>query len=259
MNRIFLLADVHGNWKNIRDFNIRLIHKLDESDVIIILGDFGANFFLNERDDQFKSKLAKFKCQYFVIRGNHEERPEKLAFMNAVWYSDIMYGNQVLVEEKYPYIKYAADFPSIYNIDGYKTLIIPGAYSVDKYHRLQMGWPWFGEEQLTENEMDYGRFLVNKFDHKFDLVLSHTCPIIYEPADLFLSAIDQSMVDKTMERYLGELEYGMDYRLWCWGHFHEHRVYPQVENRQPLMLYNDKAIELHEWMEALPNSIGKTY
>ena len=33
----------------------------------------------------------------------------------------------------------------------------------------------------------------------YDLVLSHTCPIIYEPTDLFLFVVDQSTVDKTTE------------------------------------------------------------
>lgn len=45
MNRIFVLADIHGNWRLIRDFNIRLVEKLDETDTIILLGDTGANYF----------------------------------------------------------------------------------------------------------------------------------------------------------------------------------------------------------------------
>lgn len=261
MNRIFLLADLHGSYKPIRDLNVRLIKKLDETDTIIILGDAGLNFFLNERDDKLKQQLGKYKCNYFIIRGNHEERPSNLLIKDkdANWHIGEQWKNFIFYEEKYPYIKYAMDFPTVYYINNYKTLVIPGAYSVDKEHRLKMGWSWFEDEQLTEKEMKHGREIVEHHNFSFDLVLSHTCPIIYEPTDLFLSFIDQSKVDKTMERYLGELEHALDYRLWCWGHYHKNRVYPLNEGRQPLMLYNDAAIELNEWMLALPSQIGKTY
>lgn len=261
MNRIFLLADLHGSYKPIRDLNVRLIKKLDKTDTIIILGDAGLNFFLNESDNNLKRQLGKYKCNYFIIRGNHEERPSNLLIKDkdANWHIGEQWGNLIFYEEKYPYIKYAMDSPTVYYINNYKTLVIPGAYSVDKEYRLKMGWSWFEDEQLTEKEMKHGREIVEHHNFSFDLVLSHTCPIIYEPTDLFLSFIDQSKVDKTIERYLGELEHALDYRLWCWGHYHKYRVYPLNEGRQPLMLYNDAAIELNEWMSALPSQIGKTY
>ena len=261
MNRIFLLADLHGSYKPIRDLNVRLIKKLDKTDTIIILGDAGLNFFLNKSDDNLKQQLGKYKCNYFIIRGNHEERPSNLYLedKDKNWHIKEQWGNFIFYEEKYPYIKYAMDFPTVYYINNYKTLVIPGAYSVDKEYRLKMGWSWFKDEQLTEKEMEHGREIAKQHNFSFDLVLSHTCPIIYEPTDLFLSFVDQSKVDKTMERYLGELEHALDYRLWCWGHYHKYRVYPLNEGRQPLMLYNDAAIELNEWMLALPSQIGKTY
>jgi len=259
MNRIFLLGDIHGRWQSIKDLNTRLVKKLDDTDTIILLGDAGLNYYLDKRDDSFKEKMSKYPCTFFVVRGNHEQRPAILATNNINWEINQYYGNLVWVEKKYPHIKYAMDTPCVYYINTYKTLVIPGAYSVDKHYRLQNGWNWFEQEQLSDEERQLGRDIVAKHGYKFDLVLSHTCPIYYEPTDLFLSFVDQTLVDKTMERYLGELEYQMEYKLWCWGHYHRYRVYPNREGRQPLMLYNDAAIELNEWMEALPSNIGKTY
>ena len=83
------------------------------------------------------------------------------------------------------------------------------------------GWAWFKDEQLTPEEMDNGLNNLEILHHKCDLILSHTCPCIYEPTDLFFSSIDQSTVDKSMERYLGTIEYSTDYKAWLWGHFHE--------------------------------------
>lgn len=259
MNRIFLLGDIHGRWQPIRDLNTRLIKKFDDTDTIILLGDSGLNYYLDKRDDSFKEKMSKCPCTFFVVRGNHEQRPTILATNNTNWEINQYYGNLVWAEKKYPRIKYAMDTPCVYYIDKYKTLIIPGAYSVDKYYRLQNGWNWFEQEQLNEKERQLGRDTIARHGYNFDLVLSHTCPICYEPTDLFLSGIDQSLVDRTMEQYLGEIEYKIQYKLWCWGHYHHYRVYPNREGRQPLMLYNDAAIELNEWMEALPSNIGKTY
>ena len=41
---------------------------------------------------------------------------------------------------------------------------------------------------MTEEEMNIGRKLVME-NPSVDLVLSHTCPCIYEPTDLFLPFI----------------------------------------------------------------------
>lgn len=249
----FLFGDVHGNFKPIRDFWLRakLQEKMaNKENILICLGDFGANFFLeeNNRDEQFKEKIGKYPFTYFCIRGNHEQRPSILMAEHPdEWHYEGFHGGIVMVENKYPYIKYAMDYPSLYDIEGYRTLVIPGAYSVDKYRRLQMGWSWFENEQLTDNEMNMGIKLINAIGKKCDLVLSHTCPLIYEPTDLFLSCVDQSMVDKTMERYLGHIEWDLDYKAWCWGHYHQHREYPSPDGRRRLMLMHD-AVRLEDVM-----------
>ena len=260
MKNIYLIGDLHGSFKPVRDFcsrNPALYRQKDN--VLICLGDFGANFFFNHRDEEFKTKLGKYPLTYFVIRGNHEERPSICAQKYPdEWTIEPYFGNYVYVEKKYPYIKYASDEIAIYKIpylanyyditkekdykddemsvwSQYRILVIPGAYSVDKYHRLQMGWSWFEQEQLSDAEMDFGKAMI--YDNpKFDIVLSHTCPIIYEPTDLFLSFVDQSMVDKSMERFLGEIEYNIDYKLWCWGHYHAFRDYPRTDGRKRIML-----------------------
>ena len=257
---IWVIGDIHGSFKPIRNFSQWNLNKQTEDDVMICLGDFGGNFFFDYRDEKFKEKLGKYHMTYFVIRGNHEQRPSLCAQDRpTAWHQELFFDNYVWVENDYPYIKYAMDCPSVYTINGYKTLVIPGAYSVDKYYRLAVGNTWFEQEQLTESEMEVGRILVS-FYRQFDLILSHTCPIIYEPTDLFLGGIDQSMVDKTMERYLGEIENDLlPYKLWCWGHYHKTRVYPQNEKGQPLMLINDTVLNLTEFQqtEDIYNSLHK--
>lgn len=288
--RIWAMADIHGSYLPIENFwrrNKDNIKFSSETDCIILLGDVGANYFFNERDKKFKQKLEKYPFTYFCIRGNHEARPSLCATENPdQWSMEEFFKGSVWVENNYPNIKYAMDVPYIYNIKGYKiestwhnppqeradggkiiaeinfynykTLVIPGAYSVDKYYRLSKGWTWFKDEQLSEEEMDLGRRII-KQDPAFDLILSHTCPIAYEPTDLFLPMIDQSLVDKTMERYLGEIEYNTNYKLWLWGHYHSYRIYPKYNNNQCIMLSaGDEAINIQEWLDDSKN-IHKKY
>ena len=250
---IYMTADIHGDFRPIRDFikKIDNIKKLTKNDVIILLGDSGLQFFFNHRDRKLKQKLNSYEITLFLIRGNHEERPSICMNKNPnVWHMEELWGNQVYVENDYPYIKYALDIPAKYEIptaqnDPIKTLVLPGAYSVDKYVRLANNWSWFPQEQCNKEEMAAGIALAQS--DSYDLVLSHTCPIIYEPTDLFLSVVDQSTVDKTTEQWLGGIEYSMDYKLWAFGHFHALRVYPEYEGKQMLMLFNDTFLDIYKF------------
>lgn len=274
--KVYVMGDIHGRFQPVRDFWLRakLQQKMTnskEDQVLILLGDAGLNYFFNERDDKLKEKLGSYPFTYFVIRGNHEERPSNCMEKSPdKWTVEEFWGGKVYVEKEYPYIKYAEDGPEIYHIpyveipaclrdddeygniehedlvSTYRTLVLPGAYSVDKQYRLAMGYSWFEDEQMFEYERDWGRCLVN-MAKSCDLVLSHTCPCIYEPTDLFLPMVDQSMVDKTMERYLGEIEFTLDYKAWMWGHYHAYRDYPRADGRKKLMLFQE-AVNLDQFM-----------
>ena len=258
-DNIFALGDIHGRWQTVRDFWLanKLEYKMAEkTNALILLGDAGLNYFFNHRDVEAKRKLNSFPFTYFIVRGNHEERPSICMQNNPdKWHTETFWGNTVYVENKYPNIKYAEDKVAIYNIPckigeevkNLKTLVVPGAYSVDKAYRLANGWSWFEQEQLSEAEQAAGMALINNSGLNYDLVLSHTCPIIYEPTDLFLSFIDQSLVDKTMERYLGNIEFGINYKLWLWGHFHATRIYPPFKDGRPIMLFNREGLDVVDY------------
>ena len=119
--------------------------------------------------------------------------------------------------------------------------------SVDKMYRLMNGYSWFPQEQLNDEEMKHGLELLDYHDWQVNIVLSHTCPICFEPTDLFLSFIDQSSVDKTMERYLGQIEYTLNYKLWMWGHYHAFRDYPRTDGKKRIMLSaGQEVVELNQ-------------
>ena len=127
---------------------------------------------------------------------------------------------EVYCEKEFPYIRYFKD-GGTYMIDGKRVLTIGGAYSVDKEYRLARGSGWFESEQLTADER--AKIFNRVCGQHFDVVLSHTCPLDWEPIDLFLPFIDQSTVDKTMEIWLNEVKDIITFDLWCFAHFHKDR------------------------------------
>lgn len=204
---IYITGDMH------RDFSRLYGNKLSKNDMLIILGDVGLNYYLNKQDDEMKAFVNAFNYKFFCIRGNHEERPE-----NIDTYKEVdMFGGKVFIEEKYPNLIFAKD-GEIYKIDDKKILVIGGAYSVDKNYRLSHGYKWFQDEQLSYREMD--SILTNIKGKYFDIVLTHTCPFKYEPIEMFMSGINQSEVDHTMEHFLDEVEENVDYDKWYCGHYH---------------------------------------
>ena len=202
---------------------------------LIILGDAGFNFYLNNTDRNLKKKVNNTGYTIYCVRGNHEERPENIHGMES-WY-DVDIEGLVYREEAYPNIRYLMDGHA-YLFNNHPTLIIGGAYSVDKWYRLSKkqsnGWTgWFEEEQLSPEEMeDISKRHSGKH---YDFIWSHTCPISWEPRDLFLSAIDQSTVDKSMEKWLDDFKNHINWNVWLFGHYHDDRlVRPGAE-----MFYGD--------------------
>lgn len=192
---------------------------------VIIVGDVGLNFWLNKSDINNKKKTNAKGFNIWCIRGNHEQRP---SFISTIqWAYDERVDGIVGVEPEFPNIHYFKDEVSEYTINGYKCLIIPGAFSVDGEYRRQRalsnGWcGWFPDEQLSPQEMKEGIELCS--GKTYDFVLSHTCPLSWMPYDLFLSMIDQSKVDYSMENYLDDIRKTIKFKVWCLGHYHQDRL-----------------------------------
>ena len=213
---IYITGDTH------RDFSRFYKLEKDTDNMLIVLGDVGINYYLNEEDKNYKEYLKKLKLKLLCVRGNHEERPENISTYKEVE----MFGGKVFIEEEYPNLIFAKD-GEIYNIDGKKILVIGGAYSVDKQYRLLHGYKWFKDEQLTKKEMDT---ILDKVKGKhFDIVLTHTCPYKYEPREVFMQGLDQSKVDKSMEHFLDKIEENIDYDKWYCGHYHTEKQVDKLE------------------------------
>lgn len=230
-----ITGDTHGDVCN----RIALINKklfLPEETAVIILGDAGINFWLGKRDRANKKKISEYGYTIYCVRGNHEERPSNISTYNFEYDKEI--DGFVWVEPDFPLIKFLCD-GNTYHFNNHPTLILGGAYSIDKYYRLERAKilntysGWFPQEQLSQEEMMVIRDNIK--NEKVDFVFSHTCPLSWEPVDLFLPFIDQSLVDKSMETWMDEIKDEFHWDTWLFGHYHADRVI----NPKVRMFYRD--------------------
>ena len=210
-------GDCHGDMTRFETYK----YPRDGSTGIIILGDAGVNYYLNNRDTSAKKKLQKSGYQFYLVRGNHEARPEDCE--GVKWVHDDDVNGIVGVDVLFPSIHYFRDGDE-YNIANHSCLVIGGAYSVDKFYRLSKGYPyqWFSNEQLDADERN--RIFERIRGKEYDFVLTHTCPRAWEPVDLFIAGLDQTNIDKSMENWLDDVKDSIKYGVWLFGHFHADRI-----------------------------------
>lgn len=232
MGRMFVRGDTHGNFDFLPYFCQD--HNTTTDDVLVILGDAGILYYggKKSREKYLKQYLTEQPITLFCIRGNHEDRPENRK-ISKVYNSQL--NGYVYCEDEYPNILYALD-GGTYRWNNKSILTIGGAYSVDKFYRLSMGWYWNINEQLTEDEMNS---ISNQYaGQRFDYVFTHTCPYSWQPTDLFLKSIDQSMVDNSMERWMEKFSLEINFGHWYFGHFHDDR-FDVCGDGKVTMLFNE--------------------
>lgn len=261
IKHVLITGDCHGKVDARLAYIKDAMPEYDPSETaVIILGDVGFNYYKNKKDWKLKHHAAQFGYTLYCLRGNHEDRISNSKVAHRI-YDDEVKGF-VWVEDEFPNIKYFDDDVEEYIINDKKVLTIPGAYSVDKWYRLQNNWMWFAEEQLTEQEMKFAEKYCE--GQHYDLVLSHTCPYDWMPTDLFLNCVDQSTVDKTMEVWMNKFKEMINWKAWCFAHYHTDRLerphveifYQEVEPLNTIVSRwkkYDETGELDWWLPRSPN------
>ena len=145
---IYITGDTHGRFERIENFC--QMNSTSKDDIMIILGDAGINFSGPMYDSVKKKLLEELPITIFSIHGNHEQRPYTIdGYEEKQWH-----GGTVYVEEEYPSLLFAKD-GEIFDLDGKKTIVMGGAYSIDKAIRIAYGWGWWEDEQPSEEIKAY--------------------------------------------------------------------------------------------------------
>jgi 3-oxoacid CoA-transferase subunit A len=218
---IFITGDTHGQFERIAAFCDKA--QTTKDDILIILGDAGINYHGGSRDRSQKRLLTRLPITLLSIHGNHEQRPVSIpSYRITTWQ-----GGQVYVEDGFPNLLFAKD-GEVYDLDGIRTLVIGGAYSVDKGIRLLSGYGWWPDEQPSDEIKRELEVRLDKEGWKVDAVLSHTTPLKYMPIEVFLPGVDQRNVDQSTEAWLDGIEDRLTYKRWYCGHYHTEKVIDRI-------------------------------
>ena len=220
--RIICIGDIHGNFIKLYNIIRNTINKYGVSNsIFVLLGDCG---FMGDGDDEWlynirkkvNRKLISSNNYLYFFRGNHDDP-------------------QLFIDDKYiagktTRIGVLRDY-DILNSDYYgRILIVPGAASIDRYHRIG-GYNWWVDEvvvKLSDDEIDNLG--------KIDVVLSHSLPY-YPPLrgdlliDLQMYEDDYKRTFETSLRtylqietnYLQLLQSKIKSKMWVSGHYHTYR------------------------------------
>ena len=211
---VYYIGDIHG--KVTKVLNAVKNCGITRNDVIVILGDAGINYGGNDRGDAcVKRTLNDTGITIFSIHGNHERRPASIpTYKTKEWR-----GGTVWFEEDYPNLLFAKD-GCIFDLEGRRTMVIGGAYSVDKFFRLETGAKWFPDEQPSPEIRIQVENALEAEGWQIDQVISHTCPAKFTPIEAFIPWLDQSTVDRSTEEWLDAIEDKLTYQRWLCGHWH---------------------------------------
>ena len=228
---IYITGDTHRDFGRIFDFCEE--NGTTKEDVLIILGDAGINYDLDISDYNLKWQLSALEVTLLCVHGNHEERPFLIdGYEEKTWRGGVVY-----CEEEFPNLLFAKD-GEIYDFDGIKSVVIGGAYSVDKYARIYGFAPWFESEQPSDEIRAYVEQKLEQAGWRVDCVLTHTAPKRYEPAWAFIPGLNQAAVDKSTEEWLDSIERRLSYGSWYCGHYH-------VDSQEgPVRVTQDDILEL---------------
>lgn len=231
---VYITGDTHGRFDGLKKFCKEM--NLTKDDTIIILGDAGFNYYLDDRDTWGKKKVRDLAPTILCVHGNHECRPRHIKSYVLAG----KFGGEIYVEPNYPNIGFLCD-GQVYNIpskDGtvHDVLVCGGAYSVDKYYRLSRGFSWFPDEQPDATTKEYVEEVLDKRNWEIDDIFTHTGPVSLEPVEMFLLGIDQSKVDKTTEIWFEDILNKLkSFKQWWFGHYHCNKIV----NEQVRILFNE--------------------
>lgn len=231
MSHVYITGDTHGDFGHVERFCKRW--NTTKDDLLIVLGDNGVNYWGPHRDKKLKALLEELPISFFFIKGNHDQRPSKKLYQLSMVVHPNIRGF-AYIETEFPNLMFSemyGYYTFLCNTKRIDSYVLGGAYSADKYYRLEMqamghtGYRWFPDEQMTGKEMESAFESITTLNtyHPY-IILSHTCPLKYIPHDMCSPLFDPSTVDTTMEQWMDKVDEAVNYDRWFCGHWHTDRT-----------------------------------
>lgn len=229
MSHLYVTGDVHGDdsWSKFNSKNFPVQKELTKDDYVVVLGDFGAVWFGNQKDKYFLKNYDARNFTTLFVAGNHENHELLDAMPVTEWH-----GGKV---HKVSDSVYHLMNGQVYELCGKKIFVMGGAESSDKEHRKE-GVSWWPHELPTLEEYNEAYKNLGKYGYKVDLVFTHCAPET-TVTDMFMPKMSVRKLND-LTSFLDMVAQTISFKDWYFGHYHD-----ESDKGKFHLLYN-RVIEL---------------
>lgn len=219
---IFVTGDTHGgaviapgftDLDKLKTANFPAGKTLTKQDYVIICGDFGMIFDVNESSNKEKELLTWLNYQPWTtlfIDGNHENF-DRLDILEQTEKFRAPVG---IVSDSIFHLRRGY----IYTLCGKTFFVMGGANSTDKYRRTEF-ISWWHQEMPNYRQLNRGIYNLALVNNKVNFILTHTAPSII--ANKIAPYRTNYEKKDPLEDYLQLLANFVDFDHWYFGHWHD--------------------------------------
>lgn len=209
---IFLLGDTHGPTNFLKKISeLEKQYQPAEDDYVIVLGDFGLLFALQENLFEHLALKAANEKPYKILflDGNHENFSRLLAES-----CDCNFGGNIARQlTEYKNIIWMQR-GCCYQIDNKKILTFGGGTSIDKAYRIP-DISWWEEENISDQDIENYKNTIKKYGKDYDYVLTHAAPVSFASC-----CVDPYFKDSNSDKLEMLLDDRLTFKKWYFGHYH---------------------------------------
>jgi len=215
---VFVTGDTHANVSRLSHKRFKQGRYLTKQDYVIITGDFGLVWDVNEscrHEQHWLEWLSGKKFTTLFIDGNHEnfDRLYEIDTKNQNYICENVVGE--VIDSIY-HLKRGL----VYIIDGKKYWVFGGAKSIDKYRRREH-ISWWSQEIPNIQEEKLGIQSLEENNWEVDYIITHTAPqsIIEQVDKRYLPEFSPTEA-YSLTKYLEYVKRHAKYKKWFIGHLH---------------------------------------
>lgn len=244
---IYITGDCHSDYVRFSKENFPEQEDMTKDDYMIICGDFGGVWNMNEESKREKWWLNWLENKSYTtlfVDGNHENFDRLNSYPVEEW-------NGGKVRKIRPSVLHLMR-GQVFQLAGKKIFTFGGAASHDisggilepddpdfkaKKKELDQDWKpyrinhvsWWAQELPSEKEMQEGIYNLSLHGNKVDFIMSHCCSSSTQ------ALIGEGMYKSDMlTQYFEQIQQKVTYKKWFFGHYHDNKNV----NAKEVLLYD---------------------
>ena len=163
---IYVTGDIHGDYERWYKPEYQ-INSLDTSDILIVCGDFGHEYYGDKEENEILDELEEKGFMILWCDGNHENFELLEEFPIEIWNG----GKVHRIRKNILHLMRGQVFEIVGNI----IFVMGGGYSRDKHLRKEHE-SWWKQEMPSEEEYMEACNNLKKHDYCVDYIISHAAP-----------------------------------------------------------------------------------